>query len=193
MEMTKAERIKDKKDNQKLIRDDNTNGQKLYKANGRFEYAHELLLDENQEVNKDLILYYFSAQWGQPTQKFTPKLKEFYEAVSSLEVKLEIIFISLDESQEKMIAYMKESHGDWLASGNRSQFSKDLNVEFDLEGIPTLIVCKLDRAGTYGQGTLITKEGRKDVLNLSPEQAVDKWMKSYKPPVIEESNKCLIS
>ena len=63
--------------------------------------------------NKELIILYFSASWCPPSKSFTRLLKEFYEVVAKESV--EIINVSLDQSSEEMLKYMKESHGDWLA------------------------------------------------------------------------------
>ena len=68
---------------------------------------------ESALANKELILIYFSAHWCPPCKRFTPILKEFYEKVAKEGV--EIIFLSWDQSQEDMLSYMKEMHGDWLA------------------------------------------------------------------------------
>jgi len=90
-------------------------------------------------ANKDLILYYFSAHWCPPCRGFTPILKDFYQEVSE---DLEIVFVSADQSSEDMFSYMKESHGDWVAVEHESELSKQLDEKFQVEGIPTLVVCK---------------------------------------------------
>merc|ERR1712004_934236 len=51
-------------------------------------------------------------------QDFTPKLKEWYQEVKGKNV--EIVFVSGDRSPKDMMDYMKESHGDWLATEHES-------------------------------------------------------------------------
>ena len=43
---------------------------------------------------------------------------------------LEIVFISSDRSAEDMTAYMKESHGDWLAVPHNSAVANDLKQKY---------------------------------------------------------------
>ncbi|XP_023340806.1 nucleoredoxin-like protein 2 isoform X3 [Eurytemora carolleeae] len=139
---------------------DSLAGQQLVKADGTSVNADEALAD------KELVLYYFSAHWCPPCRQFTPKLKDFYEEVSDEGV--EIVFVSSDESNEDMLSYMKESHGDWLAIEHNSNLTNSLNEKYEVDGIPTLVVCKKD-------GTVITKDGRDHVMSKQPAQAVKDW------------------
>ena len=74
---------------------------------------------------------------------------------------VEIIFVSSDRSAEDMIGYMKESHGEWLGVEHGSELAQDLKKQFNVTGIPYLVVLKAD-------GTLITKEGRSAVTGKGP-------------------------
>merc|ERR1711963_692830 len=125
-------------------------GQELFKADETKVSADEVLKD------KDFVLLYFSAHWCPPCKAFTPKLKEFYNEVK--DKKVEIIFVSGDQSPKAMYDYMKESHGDWFVVEHESKLSDDLNEKFQVSGIPTLVVLKED-------GTVVTKGGRGDVGN----------------------------
>merc|ERR1712063_241733 len=109
---------------------DSLKGAKLVKADGSSVEADSAL------EGKDLILFYFSAHWCPPCRQFTPMLK--------------------DRSNEDMLSYMKESHGDWLATEHGSSLTNDLKQKFGIQGIPTLVVVKPD-------GTLVTKDGRAHV------------------------------
>merc|ERR1712047_124608 len=77
---------------------DSLKGAKLVKADGSSVEADSAL------EGKDLILFYFSAHWCPPCRQFTPMLKDFYEEVDN----------------EDIVSYMKESHGDWLATEHGS-------------------------------------------------------------------------
>merc|ERR1711902_15772 len=135
------------------------------KADGS-SHAAEAALD-----GKDLVLYYFSAHWCPPCRQFTPMLKDFYEEAEGIE----IVFVSSDRSAEDMASYMKESHGDWLATEHNSAVANNLKQKYGeqmlvvvklitvinttfagVSGIPCLVVCKKD-------GTLVTKDGRAGV------------------------------
>jgi len=138
---------------------DSLSGKKLLKADGSSVDADSALAD------KELILYYFSAHWCPPCKQFTPILKEFYEEVAD-DHKVEIVFVSSDRSHDDMMAYMKESHGDWLVTEHNSALTNDLKQKFSIRGIPTLIVCKKD-------GSVVTQDGRSGVM--SGPQSVRQW------------------
>ena len=91
-------------------------------------------------------------------------LRDFYEEVDNVE----IVFVSSDRSPEDMLSYMKESHGDWLATEHGSTLANDLKQKFGIQGIPTLVVVKPD-------GSLVTKDGRAHVCSKQPKQAVEGW------------------
>ena len=57
---------------------------------------------------------------------------------------VEIIFVSSDRSPEDMVAYMKESHGDWLAIEHGSAVTQGLKQKFNVSGIPCLVILKAD-------------------------------------------------
>ena len=83
---------------------------------------------------------------------------------------VEIVFVSSDRSEEAMVAYMKESHGDWWAVGYDSIEVKELKSHFGVSGIPTLVV--LDKNGKE-----VSKNGRGDVVGKGT-SAVAEWKKA---------------
>ena len=53
----------------------------------------------NEELKKiEVIAFYFSAHWCNPCRDFTPILTKFYDVVNKKEKRLEIVFISHDET-----------------------------------------------------------------------------------------------
>ena len=160
---------------------DSLNGATLIKADGskvEAEKALENKVGSSQSLEvwsrnpvstlfiiQDLVLYYFSAHWCPPCRQFTPMLSDFYGEVSD---DLEIVFVSSDRSPEDMISYMKESHGDWCGVEHNSALANDLKQKYGVQGIPMLVVCKKD-------GTLVTKDGRSNVMGKQPKQAVQGW------------------
>ena len=44
--------------------------------------------------------------------------------------RVEIIFVSSDQSQKDMLSYMKESHGDWWAVEHGSSKAEDLSTHY---------------------------------------------------------------
>ena len=83
---------------------------------------------------------------------------------------VEIVFVSSDQSQDAMVAYMKESHGDWWAVEYNSDPVKKLKEHFGVSGIPMLVVLNKD-------GKLVTKDGRGDVSGKGP-ASVAHWKKA---------------
>eukprot|EP00091_Calanus_sinicus_P003562 TRINITY_DN13733_c0_g1_i2.p1 TRINITY_DN13733_c0_g1~~TRINITY_DN13733_c0_g1_i2.p1 ORF type:complete len:148 (-),score=72.75 TRINITY_DN13733_c0_g1_i2:130-528(-) len=123
---------------------DSLAGVKLAKADGSLVEAEKAL------AGKELIAYYFSGHWCPPCRRFTPMLKTFYQEASALGV--EIVFVSSDQSEEAMADYMKESHGDWFAVPYGEKTAEELSKKYDIAGIPSLVVVKLD-------GTVVTEGG----------------------------------
>lgn len=106
--------------------------------------------------DKDIIAFYFSAHWCPPCRMFTPVLADFYEEIKNQELPFEVIFISSDRSEEALFDYMSEAHGDWLAVPFGSSVAENLKKQFNIQGIPSLIVVKRD-------GTVVSSNGRSDV------------------------------
>ncbi|XP_008792848.2 probable nucleoredoxin 1 [Phoenix dactylifera] len=87
---------------------------------------------------------YFSASWCGPCHRFTPKLVEAYNEISSRVGDFEVIFISGDEDEESFNNYFSEMP--WLAIPFSDSETRDrLNELFDVSGIPHLVV--LDKSG----------------------------------------------
>ena len=77
--------------------------------------------------------------------------------------KLEVIFVSADSSKEDMINYMLESHGSWFTTNFGSEPVNDrLNSEFQVRGIPMLVVMRKNEKGEW---TKVTEKGRETVQN----------------------------
>ncbi|VDK87277.1 unnamed protein product [Onchocerca ochengi] len=118
-------------------------------------------------ANKKVVALYFSAHWCPQCRRFTPILKEFYEEVDNDQ--FEIVFVSLDRSEEDLNNYLKESHGDWYHIPFGSDEIEKLKSKYETAGIPMLIVIKSD-------GTVITKSGRTDVSDKAPSQTLSSWL-----------------
>jgi nucleoredoxin len=110
---------------------------------------------------KSKVAIYFSAHWCPPCRMFTPKLVEAYNKAKADGAAVELVFVSSDQDEEKMYAYMNESKMDWLAvpyDGPR----RKLGEKYGVRGIPTLVI--LD-----AEGKVITKDGRAAVMSKGAE------------------------
>ncbi|CAG9534185.1 unnamed protein product [Cercopithifilaria johnstoni] len=133
----------------------------LKKADGTVKKGIEALAD------KKVIALYFAAHWCPPCRQFTPFLKRFYEEVD--DDQFEIVFLSLDHSEEDLNDHLKESHGDWYHIPFGSDEIETLRNKYEVPGIPMLVVIKAD-------GNVITKNGRADVLGKAPLQTLSSWL-----------------
>jgi len=97
----------------------------------------------------------------------TVLLKTSLQKAAALGV--EIVFVSSDQTEEAMLEYMKEAHGDWFAVPYESKVAEELSKKYDISGIPSLVVVKKD-------GTLVTKEGDEDIGDKTPEEVIKEWM-----------------
>ena len=96
------------------------------------------------------VAVYCPAHWCPPCRTFTPQLVKF---ANENKAKLAVVFVSFDQSEEKMFGYMKEAKMPWSAVPFKSAGGQAIAKEEGVSGIPTLLV--------YGKdGQLLTKNGR---------------------------------
>uniref|UniRef100_A0A1I7YEP7 protein-disulfide reductase n=1 Tax=Steinernema glaseri TaxID=37863 RepID=A0A1I7YEP7_9BILA len=124
------------------------------------------LVNGGEALAGKTVALYFSAHWCPPCRQFTPVLKDFYEELEGED--FEIVFVSFDRSESDLKAYLAECHGDWLHVPFGSEHIQELAGKFGVNGIPALIVIKPN-------GDVITSDGRADVQNKSPKQALAAW------------------
>uniref|UniRef100_A0A1I7Z2L4 protein-disulfide reductase n=1 Tax=Steinernema glaseri TaxID=37863 RepID=A0A1I7Z2L4_9BILA len=111
--------------------------------------------DGRSEVLDKVVALFFSAHWCAPGRGFTPVLKEFYEELE--ERPFEVVFVSCDKNESELLAYMADSHANWLYIPFSSCQITLLTKRYNVDGIPMLIVVKPD-------GSIITRDGRSEVL-----------------------------
>jgi nucleoredoxin len=89
--------------------------------------------------------FYFSAHWCPPCRAFTPKLVEFYNAQEGRKKNFEIIFVSSDNDERSMEAYIKGDSMPWPAIAYRSVDRMKEIKKYSGRGIPRLVL--VDREG----------------------------------------------
>jgi len=99
----------------------------------------------SNELSSKVVLLYFSAHWCPPCRQFTPMLKEFYSKMKGNGFNIEIVFVSSDKSEQEMMSYFQNDHGDYLAVKFSEDDRIDLSRDYDIRGIPT--VCAIDKDG----------------------------------------------
>jgi nucleoredoxin len=63
--------------------------------------------------DSDYIGLFFSASWCPSCQTFLPLLKKMHENALSRNIKLEIIYVSSDSSNKRMMCSFVDNHGSW--------------------------------------------------------------------------------
>jgi len=112
------------------------------------------------------VALYFSAHWCPPCRAFTPSLVTFRD--DNADKDFEIVFVSLDNSEEEKKTYIDEMKMKWLTvPGAGSKEAQSLAGKFQIRGIPALVVLRPD-------GTVVTENGREDVM-VAPDKALDQW------------------
>ena len=96
-------------------------------------------------------------------------LKEFYDEVNEDGKRVEIVFVSLDKSEEEQIIYHKQM-GDWPRVSYAPEAARtELKEKFGVEKIPALIVLDGDKQ------TAKFRDGVNDVRNMGPMALDMKW------------------
>jgi len=90
-------------------------------------------------LDSGYLLVYFSAQWCPSCRAFTPKLVEYYKAHGGGEL-FDVVFVSSDHSEGKMLAYMRESGMPWPALAYRGKGARTLHAAYCGPGIPCLVL-----------------------------------------------------
>lgn len=137
---------------------------------GKTLYGRGKKIVECSSLDADIYGLYFSAHWCPPCRKFTPVLVDFYNDMKKSDKKLEIIFASLDKSEDAMFEYMEETKMPWFAMEHGCPEVKALSKLYGIRGIPSLVILN-------SNGEVITKDGRDDVSSLG-EKAWDKWIEN---------------
>ena len=129
-------------------------GKELIDAQGK--------VHKTSELKDKLVGIYFSAHWCPPCRQFTPQLVKFYQDCKKNKKSFEIVFVSFDNTAKDMSNYMTEAKMPWLAVPYDSSFREKLAKEYNVSGIPTLIVIdqngKVVSTGARGE---VTSKGAK--------------------------------
>lgn len=89
---------------------------------------------------KKYYLFYYTASWCPPCQKFTPSLVEFYDANKPGNADFEIILVTSDEDEEAMEGYAAAKKMKWphLKLSKVARFKQEFNHPGT--GIPNLVL-----------------------------------------------------
>uniref|UniRef100_A0A0N5BVN9 Thioredoxin domain-containing protein n=1 Tax=Strongyloides papillosus TaxID=174720 RepID=A0A0N5BVN9_STREA len=142
---------------------------KLFANIGLKKNEDGTLVNGGEALKGKVVALYFSASWCPPCRGFTPVLADFYSEAADMG--LEIVFVSFDRSEDDLNDYVKSHHGNWLHIPFGNEFIQKLAKQYNVSGIPALIVINEN-------GDVITKEGRGEVTSKPPKVVVSNWKKS---------------
>ena len=137
-------------------------------------FGDSLVLSDGRKVpvstlKGKTIGIYFSAHRCPPCRAFTPELVKMYKRLEKEGQSFDIVFVSGDESQEAMAAYMEEMKMPWKGLPFGSSRSEFLAQKYGVSIIPTLVIVDKD-------GKTVTTRGRVDVA-VKGAAAFDSWQK----------------
>jgi nucleoredoxin len=95
--------------------------------------------DDKALAEKQLYLFFFSANTSAPARKFTPRLVEYYNRVAPLHPEFETIFFSKDRSLFGMENYMRQTSMPWPAVAFDKVASK-APTQTSFSDLPSLIL-----------------------------------------------------
>lgn len=111
---------------------------------------------------------YFSASWCGPCRRFTPKLVELYNELSS-KGDFEIVFVSADEDNEAFEGYFSKMP--WLSVPfSNSEIRDKLDDLFKVRGIPHLVLLDQDGRVSTEDGVQIIQEYGMEAYPFTPER-----------------------
>jgi nucleoredoxin len=94
--------------------------------------------DDEIAANKYYAIY-FSAHWCPPCRAFTPELVKAYAELKKNEPNFELIFVSSDRTEDKMLGYMKDYAMPFMAVKYSSIASLSALSKYRGNGIPNLV------------------------------------------------------
>ncbi|CAD8203208.1 unnamed protein product [Paramecium octaurelia] len=119
--------------------------------------------------NARLVGVYIGANWSVPCQRFTPSLIEFYTKINEDIQQFEIIYIGMDENEEKY----KETVTDmpWLFYDFKEFIKYQVYYEYKkhIQGVPCLLILNPNN------GQVITNQGR-GTVEKEGQGAFEKWL-----------------
>lgn len=131
-----------------------------------------------------VVLLYFSASWCPPCHRFTPVLADAYAELIEAGEDVEVVYVPGDRSEDEMMKYFRELHGDWLALPmGDAAFARSLKERYGVSGIPSLVVVQND-------GEVIDADARGAVQSRGP-ASFAAWKRAWRAPAFGTEGQAL--
>lgn len=149
---------------------------RLFKA----EFMEHQTEEVKEELKGKVFGLYFTAKWCSPCQSFTPRLVKFR---NDNKEDFQFIMVSWDKSLEQQQQYLQKTKMDVPSLRFDDSFIKELNSNYQVNGIPTLLIFS-------PEGKLIVSNGRdymnlllteKSLAELGNSEATQRWLKMIQP------------
>lgn len=98
-------------------------------------------LDETPSPKK-YVVFYYTASWCGPCQKFTPSLVDWYN--ENKNDNFELVLVTSDSSEDSMKNYAAEKNMPWPQLKLTKAEKFKAKYEHGVTGIPSVIVCDLE-------------------------------------------------
>ncbi|KAF7243940.1 Nucleoredoxin-like protein 1 [Varanus komodoensis] len=113
------------------------------KDNDELELERELI---RALENKVMLLYFGSSECPE-CKEFAPILKEFFvkltdEFYVERASQLVLVYVSLDETEEKQNKFLKTMPKRWLFLPFQDEFKRELELRFSVKDLPVVVVLK---------------------------------------------------
>ncbi|XP_054460293.1 nucleoredoxin-like protein 1 [Anoplopoma fimbria] len=128
-------------------------------------------LDTEREIvmhlqNRILMLFFASAAC-ESCQRFAPTLKDFFKQLTDefyvdRAAQLVLLYISLDQSEEKQESFLKELPKKCLFLAYEDPYRRELEAMFNVEELPTVVVLRPDCS-------ILSPNAVEEILRLGPD------------------------
>ncbi|KAL9246503.1 hypothetical protein vseg_020029 [Gypsophila vaccaria] len=121
-----------------------------------------------EDLKGKIVGLYFSASWCPPCRRFTPKLIETYNELSS-KGDFEVVFVSADRDEDSFNDYFAKMP--WLAVPFADSTVKNsLDEKFSVMGIPNLVILNRDGEVVTDEGVEVVMEHQAEAYPFTPER-----------------------
>ncbi|XP_042303556.1 nucleoredoxin-like protein 1 [Sceloporus undulatus] len=139
---------------------------KMLIVNNKDSDELELERELNRALENKVMLLYFGSSECPECKEFSPILKEFFvrltdEFYVERASQLVLVYVSLDETEEKQEKFLKTMPKRWLFLPFHDEFKRELELRFSVKTPPVVVVLKPN-------GDIITANAVEEIRQAGP-------------------------